>query len=100
METITTLVGSLTPLKWAAIAFLALLAWRNKDLLAPVTAWLKGFRPSITTTPADAKPTAEDAFHAVNVLLAHFAELKCDAGLAATREAGRHLFDSPGEHAT
>lgn len=49
--------------------------------------------------PAESPDTADDAFHAAKVLIAHYETMGCQEGLKAAREAGRHLFDAPGEHA-
>lgn len=44
-----------------------------------------------------AKADPSGAFAAVQTLIDHYEASGCAAGLAAAREAGKHLFDPPGE---
>lgn len=59
-------------------------------------AWLGKFKLP-TWGGGKAKIDPSGAFAAVQVLIAHYEASGCAAGLAAAREAGKHLFDAPGE---
>lgn len=94
MEAILEFIKTMGVTQWAGVALIAAAAWFGRGYIASL------FGSKATTTKTKQPDvSAEQAFQAVNTLIDHFQQVKCEPGLAAAREAGRHLFDQPGEHA-
>lgn len=93
MEQVIEFVKSMSLSQWAGVALLAAAAWFGRGHIASAFSYVRG-----QVAPPKPDDSADEAFHAVNTLIAHFERTKCTAGLAAAREAGKHLFDQPGEH--
>lgn len=111
-ETAINNLRDLTWPQWIGLVVLALVAARQRDLVKPLLARVKPMlayiltpkryepgEPDVVTTTYPEQPPAEptevQAFQAVHLLIDHFSATGCEGGLAAAREAGRHLFDAP-----
>lgn len=86
------------PIAWQFLAAGLIAAIAFADKLAPLGAQLlkrllpDQIRPVAPLPDLLEPPTDEDAYRAAKTLIAYFEREKCQAGLQAAREAGRHLF--------
>lgn len=86
------------PIAWQFLAAGLIAAIAFADKLAPLGAQLlkrllpEQIGPVAPLPDLLEPPTDEDAYRAVRTLVVFFDREKCQDGLAAAREAGRHLF--------